>query len=177
MIEIDENDTNTVLKWVEQNQTSSPIPSHVAKVLPLVHPEKDLWGQHCYLQQSLVCDDYNNRQTDRHTHTHQFNGPLSGTTQVSRYQRGKTNLDFTEAKRRWVAVESAGLMQLCTYLQTDNNASTPPLSFLQAGYPSCHPTNCVKALNTYTHTRLKALCPGLPGWTGTRKVNQSGFYW
>jgi len=32
-----------------------------------------------------------------HTHTHPFNGPLSGTTQVSRYQKGKTNLDFTEA--------------------------------------------------------------------------------
>jgi len=32
-----------------------------------------------------------------HTHTHLFNGPLSGTTQVSRYQQGKTNLDFTEA--------------------------------------------------------------------------------
>jgi len=31
------------------------------------------------------------------THTHPFNGPLSGTTQVSRYQKGKTNLDFTEA--------------------------------------------------------------------------------
>jgi len=29
-------------------------------------------------------------------HTHQFNGPFSGTTQVSRYQKGKTNLDFTE---------------------------------------------------------------------------------
>ena len=23
---------------------------------------------------------------------------------------------------------------------------------------------------TYTHTRLTALCPGLPGWAGTRKV-------
>jgi len=33
-----------------------------------------------------------------HTHTHTFNGPLSGTTQVSRYQKGKTNLDFTEAR-------------------------------------------------------------------------------
>ena len=42
-----------------------------------------------------------------HTHTHQFNGPLSGTTHVSRYQKGKTNLDFTEA-RQWVAVASAG---------------------------------------------------------------------
>ena len=35
-----------------------------------------------------------------HTHTHPFNGALSGTTQVSRYQKGKTNLDFTEAKRQ-----------------------------------------------------------------------------
>ena len=31
-------------------------------------------------------------------HTHPFNGPLSGTTRVSRYQKGETNLDFTEAK-------------------------------------------------------------------------------
>ena len=30
--------------------------------------------------------------------------------------------------------------------QTDNHASTPPLSFLQAGCPSCCPTNSVKAL-------------------------------
>ena len=33
-----------------------------------------------------------------HTHTHPFNGPLSGTTRVSRYQKGKSNLDFTEAR-------------------------------------------------------------------------------
>ena len=33
-----------------------------------------------------------------HTHTHLFNGPFSGTTRVSRYQKGKTNLDFTEAR-------------------------------------------------------------------------------
>ena len=45
---------------------------------------------------------------DTHTHTHPFNGPLSGSTQVSRYQRGKTNLHFTEAKRQCVAVASAG---------------------------------------------------------------------
>jgi len=37
-------------------------------------------------------------------------------------------------------------MQVCTSLQTDNHASTPLLSFLQAGCPSCHPTNSVKAL-------------------------------
>ena len=33
-----------------------------------------------------------------YTHTHSFNGPFSGTTRVSRYQKGKTNLDFTEAR-------------------------------------------------------------------------------
>jgi len=37
-------------------------------------------------------------------------------------------------------------MQVCTSLQTDNHASTPPLSFLQDGCPSCRPTNSVKAL-------------------------------
>jgi len=37
-------------------------------------------------------------------------------------------------------------MQVCTLLQTDNHASTPPLWFLQAGCPSCRPTNSVKAL-------------------------------
>jgi len=31
-------------------------------------------------------------------------------------------------------------------LQTDNHTSTPPLRFLQAGCPSCRPTNSVKAL-------------------------------
>jgi len=35
---------------------------------------------------------------DCHNHTHLFNGPFSGTTHVSRYQKGKTNLDFTEAR-------------------------------------------------------------------------------
>ena len=36
--------------------------------------------------------------SNKHTHTHPFNGPLSGTTRVSRYQKGKTSMDFTEAR-------------------------------------------------------------------------------
>ena len=32
------------------------------------------------------------------TTLHTFKGPFSGTTQVSLYQKGKTNLDFTEAR-------------------------------------------------------------------------------
>ena len=84
--------------------------------------------------------------THKHTHTHRFNGPLSGTTQVSRYQKGKTNLDFTEARDSEWQWHQLGHMQICTSLQTDNHASTSLLSFLQAGCPSCHPTNSVKAL-------------------------------
>jgi len=53
-----------------------------------------------------------------------FNSPLSGTTRVSRYQKSKTNLDFTEARdneRQW---HQLGHMQVCTSLQTDNHANT-----------------------------------------------------
>jgi len=62
------------------------------------------------------------------THTHLFNSPFSGATRVSRYQKGKTNLDFTEARdseRQW---HQLGHMQACISLQTDNHDSTPPLS-------------------------------------------------
>jgi len=84
--------------------------------------------------------------THTHTYTHPFNGPLSGTTQVSRYQKGKTNLGFTEARDSEWQCHQLGHMQICTSLQTNNHASTPPLSFLQAGCPSCCPTNSVEAL-------------------------------
>ena len=36
--------------------------------------------------------------THTHTHIHPFNGPFSRTTRVGRYQKGKTNLDFTEER-------------------------------------------------------------------------------
>jgi len=81
-----------------------------------------------------------------HTHTHPFNGPFSGTTRVSRYQKGKTSLDFTEARDGEWQWHQQGRMQVCTLLLTDNHTSTPPLSFLQAGCPSRCPTNSVKAL-------------------------------
>ena len=65
---------------------------------------------------------------------------------MSRYQKGKTNLDFTEARDSEWQWHQLGRMQVCTSLQTDNHACTPPLSFLQAGCPYCRPTNSVKAL-------------------------------
>jgi len=48
-----------------------------------------------------VSIDWNSQsinQSITHTHTQPFNGPFSGTTRVSRYQQGKTNLDFTEVR-------------------------------------------------------------------------------
>jgi len=82
------------------------------------------------------------------THT-PVNGPLSRTTQVSQYQKVKTNLDFTEARDSEWQWHQLGHMQVCTSLQTENHASTPSLSFLQAWCPSCHPTNSVKALEEH----------------------------
>ena len=86
--------------------------------------------------------------------THPFNDPFSGTTQVTRYQKGKTNLDFTEARDSEWQWHQLGHMQVCISLQTDNHASTPPLRFLQAGCPSCHPTNSVKALKAHKRDRI-----------------------
>jgi len=109
--------------------------------------------------------------TQRHTHTHMFNGPLSGTIWVSLYQKGKTNLDFTEARDSEWQWHQPGHMQVCISLQPDNHASSPPLSVLQAGCPSCRPKNSIKALkasltdkHTYIHTytRLTALFLRLP---------------
>ena len=62
-----------------------------------------------------------------HTHTRLMalfpNGPFSGTTQVSQYQKGKTNLDVTEARDSEWQWHQLGHMQVCTSLQTDNHAS------------------------------------------------------
>ena len=89
------------------------------------------------------------------THTHPFNGPMPGTTQVGRYQKGKTNLDFTGARDSEWQWHQLGHMQVCTLLQTDNHASTSLLSFLQSGCPSCRPINSVKALKATTPSQDK----------------------
>jgi len=48
---------------------------------------------------------------------------------VSRYQKCKTNLDFTEARDSEWQWHQLGHIQVCISLQTDNHASTTPLSF------------------------------------------------
>ena len=81
--------------------------------------------------------------------THPFNGPFSGTTQVSRYQKGKTNLDFTEARD----MSGSGISwDICKSAPHSRQITTPAPHrsvFLQAGRPSCRPTNSVKALKAF----------------------------
>ena len=84
----------------------------------------------------------NDRKIDAtNTHTHPFNGPFSGTTRVGRYQKGKTNLDFAAARDSEWQWHQLGHMQVCTSLQTDNHASTSPLSFYGPdALPAAQPT-------------------------------------
>jgi len=61
---------------------------------------------------------------------------------VSRYQKGKTNLDFTEARDSEWQWHQVGRMQVCTSLQTDNHASTTPLKvfYRPDALPAAQPT-------------------------------------
>ena len=76
-----------------------------------------------------------------HIHTHPFRGPLSRTNRESQYQKGKSNLDFTEARDSEWQWHQLGHVQVCTSLQTDNYASTPQLSFYRPdALPDAQPT-------------------------------------
>ena len=59
---------------------------------------------------------------------------------MSRYQKGKTNLDFTEARDSEWQWHQLGHMQVCTSLQTDNHANTSPLSFFTGRMPFLPPS-------------------------------------
>jgi len=58
---------------------------------------------------------------------------------VRQYRNGKTNLDFTEARDSEWQWHQLGDMQVCTSLQTDSRASTPPLSFFTGWMPFLPP--------------------------------------
>jgi len=93
------------------------------------------------------------------TNTHLFNSPFSGTTQVSRYQRGKTNQSGFYWRRdsewQWHQLLSthynsflyASLICKSAPRSRQITMPAPHKSIcLQAGCPSCRPTNSIKAL-------------------------------
>jgi len=88
---------------------------------------------------------FSTKRTTTTTTTTRLTAPFPG---LRRWAGTKTNLDFTEARDSEWQWHQLGHMQVCTALQTDNHASTPPLSFLQAGCPSCHPNKSIKGLST-----------------------------
>jgi len=101
------------------NQTASV-------TLTLIKRLHVIWDTHIIRAQRNV---ETSAQSTTEQHTHPFNSPLSRTTPVSRYQKSKTILDFTEtgdSEWQWHQLDH---MQVCTSFQTDNHANTPLLSF------------------------------------------------
>jgi len=121
------------------NQASTPALSFFTVHMPFLPP-----NQH--------------HQSTEHTHTLTtvllLFWNMSGTTWVSSYQKGKTrqvktNLDVLEQE----IVSGSGICwaicKVCSSSQTITPTSHHSV-FLQAGCPSCRPTNSIKALKVQT---------------------------
>jgi len=82
---------------------------------------------------------------------------------MSRYQKRKTNLDFTEAGDIEWQWHQLGHMQVCISLQGRQITMPVPhlLSFFTGRMPFLPPKQQRQSTEG-THTRLTAHCPGLP---------------
>jgi len=76
--------------------------------------------------------------TRTHTHT-RLTARFSKTTRVSRYRKGKTNLDFTEARDSEWRWHQLGNMQVCTLLQTNNTPAPHHSVFFTGRMPFLPP--------------------------------------
>ena len=99
---------------------------------------------------------------------------------MSQYQKGKTNLDFTEARDSEWQWHQLGHMQVCTSLQTDNHASTPQLKFFTCRIPFLPPNQQSQSTEgakwkcaAKSNAHLMAFFPVQPGQAGTRKAKTS----
>jgi len=86
--------------------------SYLNKELHILKPDYALlWNFICFytVRFSTAVFKHRYKSYRTHTHTQPFNGPFSGTTRVSWYQQGKTNLGLTEARdSEWATMASAG---------------------------------------------------------------------
>jgi len=133
-------------QWRLSQQNCWQMVSHYASVLCY----SVYWDQiSVYLATVIILGKYSVcvLQGHAHTHTHPFNGPLSGTTEVSRYQKGKPIGILLKQE----TVSGSGISWAIRKFAPLFRQITMPAShysvFLQAGCPSCRPTNSVKALN------------------------------
>jgi len=118
----------------------------------------------------------------QYTYAHPFNGPFSGTTQVSRYQKGKTN------RKQETASGSGISWAVCKSAPRSRQPRQHPTSlrsFLQTRCPSCRPTNSAKALKVHhalyrttllrgTHSEQSANCNDMEksAWILPEKLSQ-----
>ena len=91
---------------------------------------------------------------------HTFNGPLSETTEVSRYQKGKTNLHFAEASdSEW---QWHQLSHICKSALRSRQARQHPTTQFFAGWMPFLPHNqkcqCTEGKNTAVLTATNNLC-------------------
>jgi len=79
------------------------------------------------------------QNSNQHTHTHtRLTDLFPGLPGWAGTRKAKTNLDFTEARDSEWQWHQLGGMQVYTSLQTDNHASTPPLT--PDALPATQPT-------------------------------------
>ena len=106
----------------------------------------------------------------RHSVLQPFNDLFSTTVWISRYQKGKTSLDLSEARidgvlqRQWHQLDH--MQTVCTSLQTDNHANTSSVNFFgTTEAPLCYFVHnpAIIAAVTQTHgdgqwSRLQSRC-------------------
>jgi len=90
-------------------------------------------GTGTIMQQTAVSIFRSYSYYNYYTTLHKFTGLISRTAWVSRYQKGKTSLDLTEARddgvlgMQWHQLDH--MQMICTSLQTDNHTNTSSLNF------------------------------------------------
>jgi len=105
---------------------------------------------------------------------------------VSRYQKGKTNVDFNEARDREWQWHQLGHMQVCISLQTDNHASTPTTQFFTGRMPFLLPNQqrqstegkmCPLNFRQNWSRLLQARCPSQYQIVGVRSDERNSKHW
>ena len=142
------------ISWVSQSSHLSACSQVTTGSMLATHPNTLFSALHWWHLPLFTSTLFYYYHYHTHTHTH--------TTVYRPFDRdylGKPVLDFTEASDSEWQWHQLGRMQVCSSLQTDNHASIPPLSFLQAGCPSCRPTNSVKALKATINQKLWTVFP------------------
>jgi len=140
------------------SEHQDPAHTQSATSFSLYVPYKQLLSLLDAVQSSTTTTDKYSYCRCEHTHTHTQSfycsfgvcPGLPGWDGTRKVKPGRVKpIWIYWSKRWWVAVASAGLYA-SLHLIPDNDANIPSLRFLQAGCPSCHPTNSVKALKENT---------------------------